>query len=148
MPKPIMLLNLWFSQAAFANNMFQSINITINVRSRGLRPSLLFHMLPGSMWKHFLPVTIPPLGNDICPCLIPLFSRGYAVDSWLTQVWTALVHCRFFSFSFCQLVSRLDINLLVTFLERGFFVFVFLRPHLQHTEIPRIEIKSELQLLA
>ena len=28
------------------------------------------------------------------------------------------------------------------------FVFVFLGPHLRHTEVPRLGVKSELQLLA
>ena len=32
--------------------------------------------------------------------------------------------------------------------ELSFFLFFFLSPHLQHMEVPRLDVKSELQLLA
>ena len=37
---------------------------------------------------------------------------------------------------------------MVTFLEVKHFFFVFLGPHLQHIEVSRLGVKSELQLLA
>ena len=59
--------------------MFQSINIIVNLRSLGLKLSLL--LLPDFIWNIPFQQTCPPLGNCLFSYLMPLFSKCYTVDS-------------------------------------------------------------------
>ena len=41
-----------------------------------------------------------------------------------------------------------NMNVKVTMVSRNFFFFVFLGPHPQHIDVPRLVVESELWLLA
>ena len=50
--------------------------------------------------------------------------------------------------AFTNFINGEILNFLGIRITQRTFVFVFLGPHLQHMEVPRLRVTSELQLLA